>query len=355
VLLVGRSGVAAYWLSSFPSSPVSLQIRCGTLRSHALPEQEGDDNAVSTKEFYHQETLLSMPNPILSDDDYINGASDDFRLRFAGVGRLYANTGDESSSTEDTVMARLARAVVAVVGLGGVGSWAAEALCRSGVGNLVLIDLDDLCLSNTNRQLHALTSTVGRLKIEEMKRRLLDINPHCSITLVHDFVTTDNAHDLLKNLHLTALLDAIDGSKEKAALLAACCDMGISVITTGGAAGRKDPTKIVCEELTVATGDKLLATVRKDLRKHYGFKPGLPFYETQKGKKVKPWGIDCVYSTEEPKGVPSGSIIDTGSLRRCDSALGTACFVTGAFGFAAAGRVVDMIAHNELVQPSGNR
>lgn len=95
--------------------------------------------------------------------------------------RLYANRGNQRP---DDVLHRLHQSTVAIIGLGGVGSWAAEALCRSGVGNLILIDLDDICISNTNRQLHALTSTVGQMKIDEMKRRLLDINPGCNVTLM---------------------------------------------------------------------------------------------------------------------------------------------------------------------------
>jgi tRNA A37 threonylcarbamoyladenosine dehydratase len=128
------------------------------------------------------------------------------------------------------VVDRLAQATVVVVGLGGVGSWSAEALCRSGIGNLVLIDLDDICISNTNRQMHAMSSTVGKFKIDEMARRFKDINPDCNITLIHDFVSADNVDGFLTSIPgVTACLDAIDGTKGKSALIAACARHQIPV------------------------------------------------------------------------------------------------------------------------------
>jgi tRNA A37 threonylcarbamoyladenosine dehydratase len=249
----------------------------------------------------------------------------------------------------------LTRATVVVVGLGGVGSWAAEALARSGVGNLCLIDLDDICISNTNRQIQALSSTVGRMKIDEMKRRLLDINPECNITLIHDFVVEENVHQILDSLlpDVTALIDGIDGAGAKAALLAACADRKIPVVTSGGAAGRMDPTKIVYGDITKVTDDKLLSACRKTMRKYYGFGRGLSFQE-QHGvgkKKQKKWRLEAVYSLEEQKSLPPGSDDSTSSFRRCDSALGTSCFVTGTYGFVAASRIVEMIAKDCLKPP----
>jgi tRNA threonylcarbamoyladenosine dehydratase len=284
------------------------------------------------------------------------------RLRFAGIGNLYSDApttsnGDalsenSSCSAPWLVLERLKAASVAVVGVGGVGSWAAEALCRSGIGSLVLVDLDDICISNTNRQLHALSSTVGVLKIDEMKRRLLDINPDCNITLIHDFVSTENVHDIVGGLHLTALIDAMDGSEDKAALLAACTDLSIPVVSCGGSAGRRDPTQIRCDDITRITGDRLLRTCRKMLRRDHGFTEGIPFRLQRKvgSRKVKKWRIECVYSAEEQKQLPRGGE-DVSSLRRCDGALGTACFVTGTYGFVAAGRIVDMIAEDSLQPP----
>ena len=281
---------------------------------------------------------------LFGTDDALSHHLDAFR-------RLYTTPDDASDSNPDpylTVVERLSRATVVVVGLGGVGSWAAEALCRSGVGNLVLIDLDDICISNTNRQLHALSSTVGTMKIEEMKRRILDINPQCNVTLIHDFVGPDNVQDILLGLPgVSACLDAIDGARGKTSLIAACASLKIPIVTCGGSAGRTDPTKFVSDDLTRVQNDKLLAACKKELRKNYGFEAGLSFRELQHNKAPSKWRIKAVYSMEIPK-----IVRDNGSsMRRCDGALGTACFVTGTAGFIAAGLIVDMIAKDQLKAP----
>jgi tRNA threonylcarbamoyladenosine dehydratase len=281
-----------------------------------------------------------------SEDGEVNGVvTEERNLRFAGVGRLYSTKQDSSAYD---ILDRLSRATVTVVGLGGVGSWAAEALCRSGIGSLVLIDLDDICISNTNRQLHATSSTVGQMKLDEMKRRLSDINPHCNITLIHDFVSVDNVDAILDSHNTTALLDAMDGTKEKSTLLAACVIRKIPVVTCGAAAGRIDPTRIVVDDLIHVTNDRLLATSRKTLRKSYGFNSGVPHSQKTKVKE-KAWKIQAVFSTEVPPPVCQGD--DTSSFRRCDGPMGTACFVTGSYGFVAASRIVEMIATGCLVVP----
>lgn len=274
-------------------------------------------------------------------------------LRFAGVGRLY----EQSVAPDDTIemdphlqiLERLHGATVAVIGLGGVGSWAAEALCRSGVGNLILIDLDDICISNTNRQLHATSTTVGQMKIDEMRRRLIEINPQCSITNLHEFVSEDNVHEVLDGLlpDLDAVLDAIDTRQAKAALIAACVEKKIPIVTVGGSAGMMDPTKIVVNDLTLANGDGLLRNCKKHLRKFYGFPEGKKWSNRSKMQK---WRIPTVYSTETVKTLPKGSD-QAGALRQCDGAMGTACFVTGTVGFVAAGQVVDMIAKKKPITP----
>ena len=242
------------------------------------------------------------------------------------------------------VVDRLANSTVCIIGIGGVGSWAAEALCRSGVGSLILIDLDDICISNTNRQLHATSSSIGRLKIDEMRRRILDINPDCNVTLIHDFVMVDNVYELLYRMQpdLDVCLDCIDGAKEKIALLAACTELGVPVVTCGGAAGKMDPTKVVADDLTRVSSDRLLATCRKILRKEHGFGKGMAYYEQRKSNvRPRKWRIPAVFSTETPKQLPANQkSIEASSLRRCDGALGTACFVTGTFGFVAAAEVV---------------
>eukprot|EP00571_Detonula_confervacea_P015122 CAMPEP_0172308706 /NCGR_PEP_ID=MMETSP1058-20130122/9222_1 /TAXON_ID=83371 /ORGANISM="Detonula confervacea, Strain CCMP 353" /LENGTH=400 /DNA_ID=CAMNT_0013021185 /DNA_START=168 /DNA_END=1370 /DNA_ORIENTATION=+ len=280
------------------------------------------------------------------NDDYVNRG-----LRFSGVGRLYANT--DTSTTVDAVLDRLTSATVAIIGIGGVGSWAAESLCRSGIGNLILVDLDDICISNTNRQLHATTSAVGKMKIDETKTRLLDINPKCNVTLVHDFVTVENANTLLESLlpQLTACIDAIDGMYEKTALILACVDHGIPIVTCGGAAGRMDPTQIVVDDLTKVQEDRLLFKSRKLLRQKHGF-PKVAMPGQGKKIRVRKWRIPAVYSTEVQQKPPSTSLDENvSSFRTCDGALGTACFVTGTYGFVAASKVVEMIALDKLEVP----
>jgi tRNA A37 threonylcarbamoyladenosine dehydratase len=330
-------------------------LECGDAWIHSSTQQ----HASVANSGRHQAGLWSTSDPVLGDE--VDGLSiaperqtEERNLRFAGVGRLY--TGQLQSGADEylEVIDRLTRATVVVVGLGGVGSWAAEALARSGIGNLCLIDLDDICISNTNRQIHALSSTVGRMKIDEMKRRLLDINPECNITLIHDFVVEDNVHEILDSLlpDVTALVDGIDGAGAKAALLAACADRKIPVVTSGGAAGRMDPTKIVYGDITKVTDDKLLSACRKIMRKHYCFGRGLSFQEQHVGKKKqKKWRLEAVYSLEEQKSLPPGSLDASSSFRRCDSALGTTCFVTGTYGFVAASRIVEMIAKDCLTPP----
>jgi tRNA threonylcarbamoyladenosine dehydratase len=303
------------------------------------------------------ELHVASPNKLFQNEPIEGIEIQERNLRFSGVGRLYAT--DSTSSNDNAseklsphleVLDRLSASTVTVVGLGGVGSWAAEALCRSGIGTLVLIDLDDICISNTNRQLHATSTSVGKMKLDEMKRRLNDINPHCNVTLIHDFVTDENIYEILDSCsNITALLDAMDGTREKTALLAACVKRRIPVVTCGAAAGRMDPTKITVCDLTSVANDRLLATCRKSLRQKHGFEPGLSQSEMKKvAKKKRDWNVQAVFSTEVPKPVCQDS---TSSFRRCDGPLGTACFVTGTFGFVASSLIVEMIARNKLRYP----
>ena len=263
--------------------------------------------------------------------------------------RLYT----DKDTSIDTILDRLSSATVAIIGLGGVGSWSAESLCRSGIGNLILIDLDDVCISNTNRQVHATSSAVGDMKIDVMKSRLLDINPNCNVTLIHDFVTMENSNTLLASLlpSLTACIDAIDGMYEKTALLLACVEHGIPIVTCGGAAGRMDPTKVVVDDLTKVKEDRLLFKCRKLLRQKYGF-PKVPIVRggtTGSEGRVRNWRIQAVYSTEVQRKTTTTEA--SSSFRTCDGPLGTASFVTGTYGFVAAWKVAEMIARDQLVVP----
>mmetsp|Transcript_37106 Transcript_37106/g.89945 ORF Transcript_37106/g.89945 Transcript_37106/m.89945 type:complete len:522 (+) Transcript_37106:65-1630(+) len=338
-----------------------------------------------------------FPNDI-DDGDDDDDCYEQRNLRFGGLGRLYSDYStktvknhkvdvQDEESTEDRsgikearpsppphieIVDRLSRSVVAVVGLGGVGSWAAEALCRSGVGHLVLVDLDDICISNTNRQLHTTTNSVGTFKIDEMERRLKSINPDVQITLVHDFVSPTNVDDILlfqtsdnidgeqkdEALKLTACLDAIDGHRQKSTLIASCARNGIPVVTCGGSAGRTDPTRLVVEDITRVLTDPLISSCRRILRRQYGFEQGISTKIKAKSKPRKTprkWNIPCVVSKEPQRQVSEKEDEENGgsssSLRRCDGALGTASFVTGTAGFIAAGLIVDMIAKDRFVVP----
>jgi tRNA A37 threonylcarbamoyladenosine dehydratase len=282
-----------------------------------------------------------------------------YTLRFGGVGRLYAGSSSgQQWSSETTIMKRLETSIVMVIGLGGVGSWAAEALCRSGIGTIVLVDCDDICISNSNRQIQAMSTTIGKMKLDVLKERMININPDCTVELIHDFVNLNNVHEIFDHMHdrlgqnPTAVLDAIDGSKEKAAIIAECQNRRIHIVTSGGAAGRRDPTQIQVSDLTAVESDKMLAACRKELRKQYEFEAGLSFRERQK-RKVRPWKIPSVYSVELVASLRDEQ--KSSQLRLCDGAMGTACFVTGTFGFLAASSIVDAIATDSIESPRGRK
>ena len=216
-----------------------------------------------------------------------------------------------------------------------------------------MIDLDDICISNTNRQLHATTSAIGQFKTDAMKARLLDIHPGCQITLVHDFVSEENVQAILMGIGrpITALVVAIDESEAKAAILAACTDLGIPAVTCGATAGQRNAQHILRGDLTEVDGDRLLSNSRRLMRKKHGFPAGLSMAQKRATKRrVRKWKIPCVYTLEPPP-PKATQTEDTSSFRLCDGSLGTACFVTGTYGFALASLCVDMIALDELVPP----
>ncbi|MCK9380694.1 MAG: tRNA threonylcarbamoyladenosine dehydratase [Sulfuritalea sp.] len=267
----------------------------------------------------------------------------DYARRFGGIERLYGAGA----------LLRAAAAHVVVVGVGGVGSWAAEALARSGVGRLTLIDLDHLAESNMNRQIHALESTFGAAKVVAMRERIAAINPACVVDAVEEFIDESNVATLIPPC--SAVIDAIDQVRAKAALIAWCRRAGIRVVTTGGAGGRTDPTRIEVIDLARTTQDALASKVRARLRKEYGF--------TRDPKRK--FGVDCVFSPEqgrrpagavpEDAGPRSGSpgMQGTAAHNSCavdegfDAAAGLGCAgygssvaVTASFGFAAAAAVL---------------
>ena len=248
-------------------------------------------------------------------------------LRFAGTVRLFGKDGFH----------RLQQAHVAVVGVGGVGSWAVEALARSGIGSLTLIDGDFLVVSNMNRQLQALDDTLGRSKVSVLADRIAGINPQCKVVSLQCFLTPENIDELIGNEKFDFIIDAIDSVREKAELIAYCRDRSIPVVTVGSAGGQMDPTRIDICDLSRTQQEPLLAKVRKRLRSQYGF--------TRNPKNR--FGIDAVYSLEPvrypnlERNEPESGGKTTGLN---PAGFGTTVAVTAGFGMAAAAYVLKRIA-----------
>ncbi len=266
----------------------------------------------------------------------------DYFERFGGVGRLVGRAGLE----------RLRAARVCVVGVGGVGSWAVEGLARSGVGALTMIDLDDVCVTNVNRQLPALDGQIGRPKVEVLAERIRAINPGCRVEGKTEFFTAVSAERLLSE-RFDFVVDAIDKLSNKALLIAEAAKRGMNVLTVGGAGGKRDATQVRAGDLGDSFGDELLRQVRKKLRKDHGFPHG-----EQSGKMH--WGVRCVWSSEAPvfpwANGTCASEPEPGSTLAldCESGFGTAVFVTGVFGLAAAGEVVKALANSHAGRSAGN-
>ena len=244
------------------------------------------------------------------------------------------------------------RAHVCVVGLGGSGSWVVEGLARSGIGKLTLIDLDDICISNTNRQIQALTSTVGQFKAEALRARVLDINPSCEVNVRLEFLRPEGVKELLAANNFTYMVDAADGVSDKASIIDACVQSGTPVVCSGGVGGLTDPTLIRSNDMARVIGDSLIMHVRKKLRQKYGYPLGL---EAKNGKKVdQKWGINVVHTlpTGVRRGTPSSEASSSSSsLRKCDLVFGNAAFSTGTAGFIMSSVVVNEIASNSLTIP----
>lgn len=249
--------------------------------------------------------------------------------RFSGIDRLYGR---------DSV-ARLATAGVTVVGVGGVGSWAAEALARSGIGRLTLIDADEVCVSNTNRQLHALDGQYGRSKVAVMAERLRAINPALQVDAIECFLTPANLGELLGDGD-DPVLDACDAFRVKVETIAWCRRRKRPIVVVGSAGGRTDPTQVRVRDLSRTEHDALLSLIRKKLRHEFGFPRNRDRY----------FGVPAVYSLQNVRypqadGSVCGTRPDGGENLKldCGGGLGAATHVTGAFAFAAVARVVDMV------------
>lgn len=254
--------------------------------------------------------------------------------RFSGTARLYGIEGFN----------RFQQAHICVVGIGGVGSWVAEALARSAIGEITLIDLDEVCVTNTNRQVHALTSTVGASKVEVMAQRLRDINPDLICHEEEAFASPTNLAELISK-EFTFVIDAIDEVRAKAALIAYCRRNKVPVICIGGAGGLLDPTQVQIADLSKTYQDPLAATVRSALRRDHHF---------PKNTKRR-FNVPCVFSTEQltyPQ--PDGSACRQKQTAEngvtsldCASGFGASTCVTATFAFVAVARVLEKITQGK--------
>ena len=266
--------------------------------------------------------------------------TEDYLQRFGGLARLYGTAA----------LPRLHAAHVCIVGVGGVGSWVVEGVARSGIGAITMIDLDDVCVTNVNRQLPALDGNIGRSKVEAIAERVKLINPACRVTTVTEYFTAKTAARLLE-IKFDWVVDCVDLMSNKALLIAECTQRGQRVLTVGAAGGRRDATRIRVSDFGDSHGDELLRQVRKKLRRDYGFAKG----------EGNHYGIPCVSTQEQPvfpwaDGTCAAEPEEGSNLRLdCATGFGTAVFITGAFGFAAASEVVRRIALGDkvTVSPAG--
>ena len=255
----------------------------------------------------------------------------DLRERFGGIDRLYGSGA----------LQRFDAARVAVVGIGGVGSWAVEAFARSGIGHLTLIDADDLCVSNTNRQLPALEGAYGQPKVEAMAERCRAIHPGIRIDAVQSFLTPSNMEELLGG-GFDLMLDACDSFRAKVELIAWCRRRKQPIITVGAAGGRSDPTQIRVRDLSRTEHDAMLSLIRKKLRGEFNFPKNHARY----------FGVPAVYSLENVRYPQAdGSVCgvrpqlgkDDALKLDCGAGLGAATHITGTFAFAAVGKALEML------------
>lgn len=256
----------------------------------------------------------------------------DWARRFGGITRLYGDQG----------LQRLQKSHVVVVGVGGVGSWTVEALARNAVGRLTLVDLDNVAESNVNRQIHALDGQFGMAKVTAMAKRVKQINPAAIVNEVEDFITPENLVTTLEAVGqspVDVVLDCTDDIKAKVSLADYCVKHSWSFFVSGSAGGRLDPTRMRCADLAEVQGDKLLAKMRQQLRKFYGF-------PAANEKKVKRFGVPCVYSDEpviKPDAVCDAEVSGAAVTGLNCAGYGSSVSVTAPFGFALAQLAIDTI------------
>lgn len=247
---------------------------------------------------------------------------EEVNLRFKGVASLYGLDN----------FLKIKNSNILIIGLGGVGTWVCESLVRSGVQNLTLVDLDDICVSNTNRQIHAHEGNFGKFKIDALHERMLSINPEVKITKHYNFFNAKNCADIFSQ-KFCVVIDAMDSVKDKCFLFDYCFKNNITVVSAGGAGGKKDPTQIEVCELEKTKNDMLFKGVRKKLRQEYRYPIG-------RGRAK----VTCVYSKELGQAFEVCDLDEsqTGSLD-CEGALGSVVHITGIFGFLLANAAIDKI------------
>lgn len=250
--------------------------------------------------------------------------SDCYLDRFGGIGRVLGVRGLETLRTS----------CVMIIGLGGVGSWTAEALARTGVGKLILVDLDDVCVTNTNRQVLATQETIGRNKAEVMAERVRAISHEIEVVAIQDFYTPSNAEALL-GMDIDLVVDAIDAYRDKRDLIVRAHTQGIPLVVVGGAGGRIDASRIRCDDLNRTQGDALLRRLRSDLR-------GTPHFD-----RKRTWKIPTIY-TDEQRRFPSADgetcdIPNPNARMDCRTGMGALTWVTGTMGFWAAQAAVEQL------------
>lgn len=246
--------------------------------------------------------------------------------RFGGVSRLYGTQALE----------KLQASHVLIIGIGGVGSWTAEALARSGVGSITLMDLDDICVTNTNRQVHTTSDVIGQSKVDVMAQRLRAINPEINVHKIDDFLDQHNIEEYINQTY-AIVIDAIDGAMTKSRLINFCKRQKLKIITIGSAGGKTDPQKILIGDLSKTVNDPLLAKVRNTLRRLYGF--------SRNTKRV--FSIPAIYSSEQMtypdqqgETCRAKPAMDSSIKLDCSDGYGAATMVTASFGFIAASEAI---------------
>ena len=255
--------------------------------------------------------------------------SESYQHRFGGLMRLYGTQA----------CFKLLHSHVLIIGIGGVGSWVAEALVRSGVGMITLMDLDDICVTNSNRQVHTTDQTIGLAKTSVMAERLKRINPEVDVHCIDDFIDKSNIPEHIQS-HYSFIFDAIDNAIDKTEIISHCKKNQYPMITIGSSGGKRDPSKIAYGDLAETAGDPLFLKIRNNLRRKHGFSR-----DTRQS-----FNIQAVYSTEsmvypDSKGGTSTSkeFIKAGEKLDCGSGYGASTMVTASFGLLAAARAIEIL------------